>query len=513
MPNYNSPADGQEKSPVAIPSINYDRMSVKWELINDLLGGTKAMQAAGEKWLPSEPAESLTSYDARLSRSILYNGFRDTLQKLKNRPFTRSITITELPEGISYLETDVDGNNKTLETFVKEVLENLIKYGVAHIFVAHSEIPEIGNGAETTIADEIEMGARVYLINMSPKDLIGWQASKINNKVQLTQIRQEEVVIESDGKYGDNELTYINVFNIDTWERHLQKSNNKDVYELVDGGGSSFGSIPLVTIYANETGFMSADPPLVDLAWLNLTHWQSYSDQRNILRFSRFGLLFGKGLPNEMIEKGTLELGPTRAYLVGNPDADLKYVEHTGKAIEAGSRDIEDIETKMRVLGNQPLIKETPNTATAEKLDENRTVSQLQSWVRSLERGINQALQFACEWRGITPSEDMQVEIYNDFEANILGGTDKELLLKMRQAGEITRERFLREEQRRAVLSQDMDPVEEAEAAAKESSEDDIDNFLNPADDDTDDNDDTDDDDDNNNLDENGNPLETLEEE
>ncbi|HDY86886.1 MAG TPA: hypothetical protein ENH82_02085, partial [bacterium] len=78
MPNYSSPADGQQKSPVMIPSISYERMAEKWDLINDLLGGTKAMQASGEKWLPSEPAESQLAYDARLSRSVLYNGLRDT---------------------------------------------------------------------------------------------------------------------------------------------------------------------------------------------------------------------------------------------------------------------------------------------------------------------------------------------------------------------------------------------------------------------------------------------------
>ncbi len=99
------------------------------------------------------------------------------------------------------------------------------------------------------------------------------------------------------------------------------------------------------------------------------------------------------------------------------------------------------------------------------------------------------------------PSEDMQVEIYNDFEANILGGTDKDLLLKMREAGEITAERFLREMQRRAVLSQDVDPAEEAEAAAKESSESDINNFLPPVEDEPD-----------KDLDAEGNPLDTLEE-
>jgi hypothetical protein len=475
--SVNSPAE--EASPVAIPCIGYEQMAEHWDLIHDLLGGTAAMQEAGQKWLPKESAESMGNYNSRLTRSILYNGFRDTINKLKNRPFTHPITITDLPSEISYLEDDVDGNNKSLETFIKEVLENLIKYGIAHIFVSHSIMPAIEDGKEMTIADEKEAGARVYLINMSPADLIGWQTDKTNNKINLTQIRQKETAIEAEDDYGDVEVNYINVFGESEWEVHKQDADNEEKYEEIRRGFSNFGKIPLITIYANRKGFMTAEPPLMDLAWLNLAHWQSYSDQRNILKYSRFGLLFGRGMPDKVIKKGTIELGPAKCVLTGEDaeHADLKYVEHTGKAIESGRKDIEDIETKMRVLGNQPLIKETPNTATAEKLDENRTVSQLQSWVRSLETGINQALKTACEWRKVTPSADMNVEIYSDFEANILGGTDKELLLKMREAGEITGERHLREQQRRAVLSQDMDPALEAEAAAKESASD-LKNFL-----------------------------------
>lgn len=465
----------EEKSPVGIPCIGYERMSVLWELIDDLLGGTQAMHAARQKWLPMESAESSVSYDARLSRSILYNGYRDTVNKLKNRPFTHSVILTDLPDELSYLENDVDGNNKPLETFLKEVLENLIKYGVAHIFVDHSIVEEVTEGKEITKAEELRLGVRVYLNNISPVNLIGWQAEKTAKILDLKQIRIRETLIEPKDDYGDEEITYINVYTKNGWEVYKQDKENEDKYNLEKQGVSSFGRIPLVTIYANRTGFMTADPSLMDLAWLNLAHWQSYSDQRNILRFSRFGLMFGKGLPEAIVKKGSLEIGPTKAYLTDKDNADLKYVEHSGKSIEAGQKDIEDIEQKMRILGNQPLMKELPNTATAERIDEGRTVSQLQAWIRSLERGVEQALKLACEWRKITPKETMKIDIYSDFEAVVLGGADKDLLLKMRQnplGPEITKITLLRELQRRGVFSQEMDPEKEAEAVDNEGASD-----------------------------------------
>jgi len=470
-----------ERSPVAIPSINYEAMAELWVLIHDLLGGTIVMHEAAQKWLPQESAETSSAYNARLQRAVLYNGYKDTLNKLKNRPFTHPITLVDIPVELAYLENDVDGNNKPLETFIKEVLENLIKYGIAHIYVDHSIVEAVTKGKQVTKADEKKLGVRVFLTNIAPPDLIGWQATRTAKSTKLTQIRVKETAVEPDGTYGDKEVSYIKVYTKTGWESHIQDSDNDEKYILEEEGTHSFGKIPLVTIYANRTGFMTADPPLMDLAWLNLSHWQSSADQKNILHFSRFGLLFGKGLPKKVVQKGSLDIGPTKAILIGEGEnsqyADLKYVEHSGKSIEAGQKDITDIECKMRILGDQPLIKDIPDTATAERIGENRTVSQLQSWIHALERGMIQALKFACIWREVTPLETMAVEIYSDFEALIAGSGDKEHILKARQSGEISRERYLREAQRRGVYSQDMDPEVEAEAAGKEDNEE-LENLL-----------------------------------
>jgi hypothetical protein len=47
------------------------------------------------------------------------------------------------------------------------------------------------------------------------------------------------------------------------------------------------GNIPqditLVTLYTKRTGFMCGSPPLLNMALLNIKHWQSQSEQDNIL--------------------------------------------------------------------------------------------------------------------------------------------------------------------------------------------------------------------------------------
>jgi len=456
---------------IAIPCVGYQEMAEDWELIHDLLGGTKTMRLAGEKWLPKEPRED--GYSSRLNRSILYNAYRDTLNKLANRPFAHPISFTDLPEQLEYLKEDVDATGKSFETFAKEIMKDLINYGITHIFVDHSELPEIAEGAVLTKADEERLGARVLLNIVHPPDLIGWQTEIINKRIRLTQIRVKEVVTESVGTYGDRDINYVKVYTETGWEIYKEAisddNKEKTTWLLVDSGKHTFGNIPLITIYANRTGFMMAEPPLMDLAWLNLAHWQSYSDQRNILRLSRFGLLFGKGFPKGMVG-ASLDVGPSKAFLTSNPESDLKYVEHTGGSIEAGRKDIEDIEIKMEILGQQPLMRTAPlTTATAKRIDESRNISQLQSWVRSLERSLLQVIKMAGEWRKIEVPEATKVDIFSDFEVAIYGATDKELLLKIRTEGEITRATFLKEEQRRGVLSGEIDVKDEAEAAEQEN--------------------------------------------
>lgn len=460
-----------DKNAINVPCVGYTEMSEDWELLHDLLGGTKAMKAAGEKWLPKEPRED--GYSQRLGRSILYNAYRDTLNKLANRPFSHPISFTDLPDELEYLKNDVDATGKSFESFSKEVLNDLINYGLVHILVDHSELPGVADGETLTKADEERLGARVLLNIIHPPNLIGWQTEVVNKRIKLIQIRIKETITELVGQYGDADVNYVKLYNETGWEiyKEVLPENDKEevTWQLVDSGEHTFGRISLVTIYANRTGFMTAEPALMDLAWLNLAHWQSYSDQKNILRISRFGLLFGKGFPKEMVG-ASLDIGPSKAFLTTDKDADLKYVEHTGKSIEAGHKDIEDIEIKMEILGQQPLMRTAPlSTATAKRIDESRNVSQLQSWVRDLEKGLRQVIEMACEWRKVDMPETTKIDIFSDFEVAIYGATDKELLLKARVEGEITRERFLREEQRRGVFSGEMDPKEEAQLVEDES--------------------------------------------
>lgn len=451
------------KKNVASPCLAYERMSGRWVLIHDLLGGTATMRRAGNRWLHKEEAEEEPLYYARLNRSILFEALGETIEELVSRPFAHGIIIVGLPEDLIYLVSDVDGTGKSFDMLAKEILRDLITYGVAHIFVDYS-ISDLA----ATKAEEKESGVRVFLSRISPPELIGWQTEERGKDIVIKQIRISETKTVSDGEYNDKEELYIRVINEDTWELHV-KRQEKWIQESF--GSHSFGSIPLVSTYDNMEGMLEAKPPLEPLAWLNLAHWQSSSDQRHILRLSRFGIIFGKGFSKKDIAEGVI-IGPAKAIFTPAAEADMKYVEPTGKAMESGLADLEDLEMKMAKMGLRPYEKNMKqSTATGKKVDESRNISKLQAWIRDVERLLTSALQKACEWRSIEPPEDLNVDIYSDFDVSIFGSGDEEFLLKATAAGKLSTSSFLTETKRRGTVSESMDVDEEVEAIKREAAE------------------------------------------
>ena len=265
-----------QKNTVDNPCIAYDQMASAWELIHDLLGGTQTMRSAGQRWLPMEQSEKVSEYKARLGRSFLYGALKDTCTKLASKPFAEPMTINNLPEALEYLRNDVDGTDKTTHQLAYDLLYDMLVYGKTHVFVDYTDVDKNNEDGEVaSIAEEKKAGARAFINHISPSALIGWKVDE--NTGKLTQIRIKETRIEQDEEYTQKEVNYIRVHNTDGWELWKEVDvDEKKSFTLEDSGTWNHPSgLTLVTIYANRTGFLTAEPTLEELAWTNLTHWQS----------------------------------------------------------------------------------------------------------------------------------------------------------------------------------------------------------------------------------------------
>ena len=462
MPPTYSDTGQPEKDDVNTPIGCYLDAAADWEMIDALLGGTKAMRAAGQVHLPAFPKESDPAYQRRKNSTFLFNAYKRTVNAVAGRPFKRAITLgDDVPKNVADLTEDIDRRGNNLSVFMARQMRTLISHGASHILVSY---PQLDQGA--TLADAKSSGARPYWVHIHPRDLIGWRWASTDGPPRLTQIRYREMVREDSGPFGEVMVPQVRVVEPDlvqTWRMDADEQ-----WFLYSEAPTSLGVVPLASVvYGSTSDPLIGELPLEDLAWLNVEHWQSASDQRCILSIARVPILFAAGFTEDDIQ--AVEIGPTRMIRSSDPSARISYVEHQGAAISAGKDDLVSIEDRMAVMGLELLRpRVTAITATASAIDASSQQSQLGLMVTKLGDQGEAAMGFTSKWLGGGPDTGGSIDIFKDFDLNEQEGKDIDQLLKMRQAREISRATFYTELTRRGFLSEGFDPVMEDETLQSE---------------------------------------------
>jgi hypothetical protein len=428
-----------------------------------LMGGTDAMRRAGKTYLPQEPAEPETGYKNRLERTFLFNGYKKTVKDMAGKVFSKPVQLgDDVPEKLQTYAENIDLTGQGLNNFAYAVFEAGMNDGISYILV---EMPAAQENA--TRKDDIVSGRRPYLVLIEACALIGFKSKVIAGHHVLTQVRIMETAAldDPDDEFGQIEVQQVRVFDrtdlgVTFRVFRLQKTKGKEEWILIEQGMTSLKDITLVPFYANRTGFMDGAPPLSDLACLNLAHWQSSSDQRNILHVARVPMLFAKGFG----EEDKLVVGANSFTRTTSENADMKYVEHSGKAIESGRNDLEDLEFQMQTQGLELLTpKPGSQTATGEAIDQAKMNSPLAMMADNLKDALEQAFGYMAEYDGLGKDKGGSITVNSDFGITLRDATDLTTLLAAVNAGQISRETFWKELKRRGVLMDDFDENVEAE--------------------------------------------------
>lgn len=431
-------------------------------LIAALMGGTRAMRAAGKAYLPQWPNESDDAYDARLRTATLFPAFARTVEVLAAKPFSRPITLgDDIPARVRDWTEDIDLQGRSLHSYAASLADAVLAEGMAGILV---DYPTKDKGVKT-VADERRAGLRPYFVHIRKGDILGWRSKRVRGVETLTQLRLLEQATIDDGPFGEKAIEQVRVLYIGKWEvwRETEQvdAEGKKIWVIYQSGTTTLKRIPFIPVYGKRTGFMTAVPPLMELAHSNVEHWQSKSDQQTILHVARVPILFAKNLGDAQIV-----VGASTAIKADGPDADMKFVEHTGKAIEAGRLSLLDLEDRMRQAGAELLVIKPGNVTEVQTLADNEQgMCALQRIAHDEEDAIDAALQLMAEWVGET--QGGHVTIYKEFGAATLAQASLELLRDMTIDGTLSDETLFREAQRRGVISPELDWNGEKDRIAK----------------------------------------------
>ncbi|MDI9222137.1 DUF4055 domain-containing protein [Pantoea sp. EA-12] len=421
-------------------------------MISALLGGTAAMRKAGKTYLPRWPNEEDAFYQNRLSTATLFPAFSRTVEVLSGKPFSRPVTWDEtvVPARIREMFTNIDLQGTNLHSFLADICEEAMAYGLCGILVEHPPADK-----PLSLAEERQRGLRPYFVKVTANSLLDYESERVNGHETFTMLRFVETVSERDpeNEFVVKDIQQVRVLNPGRWRIYREKPNATNgalEWQLHEQGTTSLKKITFVPVYGDKRGFMNGRPPLAELAWLNVEHWQSRSDQQTILHVARVPVLFGKKLGDAPIS-----VGAASAIMSEEDDADLRYVEHTGKAIEAGRTDILDLEEKMRQIGAELLVIKPGHRTVVQTLADNEAgTSALQRMVCDLTDAARLALQYLAEWMG--EKDGGHVTIFSDFGATTLAEASADFLIGMHKERALSDETLFNEIQRRGLINSEL---------------------------------------------------------
>jgi hypothetical protein len=285
-------------------------MAADWPMLEALMAGTRAMRGVGTGLLPKWPNEDDKSYEARRDTATLFPAYRRTVSVMAGKPFSKALTLSDQTPaeitGAASSEgwaTDIDLGGVNLHTFAADRLSEALGYGFCGILV---DAPQLATGgAPRTRQVEKAANWRPYFVRVDHSQILGWRLSKGSGVKQLAQLRLLETATVDDGDFGEKPVQRVRVLTPGAWQvfeksEQLAQVPGTAVWTLIEEGSTGLDFIPFVPIYGRRLAFMCGASPLIDLAFLNVKHWQQQSDQDTILHVARVPVLTVTGVDAQL---------------------------------------------------------------------------------------------------------------------------------------------------------------------------------------------------------------------
>ena len=446
-----STSAGGDDSPFTRTRAVLDMMK-GWEIMKAVTEGTDYLRQNSEAFLPLEPREDYDAYLARVNRAVFSPFTQRLIRAATGLVLRKPITLTGDPYWTEMFKMDVDGCKSDLDEYARRILMCSLTYGQSHILVDYPA----PSGARS-LAEERAQDRRPYWIEIDPTNLYGWRLDREANYGNLIQVRLAEKAVLPSGQFGEQVFDQIRVIEPGRYRVFRKKEQLEEMYDVsdnssvgefevattqkdykqVESGNFSLGEIPLVTIYSGKTDNLVSKPPLLDIAYLNLAHFQRQADLIHSLHVASQPMLVMEGYDDQ-----TKDLAISVNYAMATqPGNKIYYVEPASSAFDAQSAEIKELQMQMATLGISTLSQQkfVAESADARRLDRVDTNSMLAMVSMELEQKLQKAFNLSAEYVGIEPPE---VKISRDFDIERLIGQDITALTSLFDQQVIDREEF-----------------------------------------------------------------------
>lgn len=409
-----------------------------------------------------DPILKARRYEAYIARATWLPVTSRTRQGLVAQVFTRPPAVKGVDSFKAFLDR-VTGNGDTLSSFMH--------YGFG-------EVSAMGRGAIVVL--DVDNGTKPLLDFAETENILTWselptgRTDSLGRNLGGVLIRSFYTVTASDLLTVQTivKLTHYILDDNDTvWVRTCDSSNQQwSSWNMLTVMGQRYDYIPVFPVGAERNNLTIQQPPLDELADLNLSHYINSADYEEHIKLTGQATLVISGLSQGWFDKnvkGQVSLG-VRKPLPLEKESDAKLLQAVGNS---GAKEALDKKEQMMVSVGARLIeqRQVRRTATEADIESQSYHSILGHMAQNMSAAMSAALQHCSRYfNNGAVLTGVAVQLNDDFSTVSTNAEHRRLLLEEYLAGTRT---FI--EYRTALRRYDTSIGDDADA--KKSIEDDID--------------------------------------
>jgi len=419
---------------------SYSRLVELSQLPGDLLGGLPALLARRDTYFPREVPDGpgvvvvggirVDPYANRLSRLTLFNRFRDGIDDLVGRVFSRRVQWDEdTPRAVQGdpesramgFVDDVDGGGTNAHVFLRRRCRASTAKGCDFVLI---DFPKTENVGERSVAQERAAGLRPIWAPYAREAVADWRHAVLGGRKVLTYLKLADTWThpETGVDHPAFRLFFADGSSVVRWEvwavlepkkvgvDPLTITDGKSWSRVDEGVRAPHVEIPFVAYSTDADAPFEAEPPMIDAAYLNLAHCRKTGSLDNAQHAVGFPRMYASGITYDDFKK---QIGSShsadRFLVIPESQGRVSFAEPEGTSWSAVEATIANIEKRMDALLSKPLEKDSsqPLTAQGEANSEAARMSRLESWVQQWTDATNLALYFtAIDLGEVRPGAD-----------------------------------------------------------------------------------------------------------
>ncbi len=459
-------------------------MSPKWEFCHDMFEGRGtwlepsvagfrvADPVKAMRYLPQESKEPDEEYLKRLGRSYFDRRFRTAIESFAG--FLGSFSLVDVHPSIVAALQDIDLAGNSLEVFLHAADEKALIYEHCFILVEFPRRPvnEEADAIANNALAEKQMNLRPYLVLVDCRDVINWKLAPDNKT--LVQVTIREMATVEDGRYGSKDVERYRVLRPGEFE--IWEEREDEELFLVEQGEISLPQIPLVpyTVVPRDTNPFGGEPPLYDLAEMNLQHYQKCSDKDEIMRKCNLPVFVvneatrsSPGLAKKDDSYRNISLGPNSCLW----NVSASFVEPSGSALSATQSDIQSLEQAMDRRSLHFLSgNDFQRTATEIATFSAPVQANLGGMARAKQSAVQRCFEFWVAWMN-APGTGGGISVDDKILQSAIESAQTGQLFILREKGDLSRRSLLELLKRGKILPRDWDVDAEIAALAQEQAD------------------------------------------